>query len=82
MFLFLFFKSVTAGINFQKYPQKAVFKICSKINLVDFFSFEVYFLPTGQLGFSKHPINRLFKLGLETGFHLIVHLFLPECSEA
>ena len=33
-------------------------KICLKINLGEFFSFEVYFLPIGQPGFFKTPYKQ------------------------
>ena len=48
--------------QFFKNTPKTVFKICLKINLVEFFSFKVYFLPLKQPVFlSKHPnINSLF----------------------
>ena len=50
---------------------KTVFKICLKINLVEFFIlWNNFFTVEDSRVFSKHPVNSLFKLGWETGFHL------------
>ena len=46
------------GYQFFKNTPETVFKICLKINLVDFFSFEVYFLPLRTAGFFKTPYKQ------------------------
>ena len=60
------------GYQFSQIPRKQYLKsVLNKFGWIFFLNWSIYFLPLGQSFFlSKHRINRLFNLGLETGFHL------------